>query len=92
MEGPFVVDLQASATDSWQLRAVEDALKRRVIIEATIEPTTLVQSLIEASDSLLTLCRVNGWWSTDADALSAATTILRRHAKMIVSHPNHGEE
>lgn len=78
MEGPFVVELEAMSAQAWQVRLIEDGQRRRVVQEAMVAATPLLDSVLEAGSQVLDLCRERGWWSPDAEALRGAILRLQR--------------
>lgn len=71
MEGPFLVELERTGT-SWSLRLVESGIARHMKGAFSIPIVPLAQSVMEAANSLLAVCRKREWWSAETDALDAA--------------------
>jgi hypothetical protein len=78
MEGPFLVQLSQVSRDVIHLELIEAGLKRRTILQDDVESQPLINSVLEASEQVLTRCQESSWWSPDADELSSASTGLRR--------------
>lgn len=81
MEGPFLVEISAPASEVWHMALVNAGLTRRVLHRTDIEASSLVSSILEASDRTIATCRRQSWSSTDLDELVAAVGSLRKEVK-----------
>ncbi len=80
MEGPYLVEACKVEGNRLKLDCVEDGLRRRIVIERTVEALPFVASLLAACDEVLTFCEARGWGSRDLDKLRAAADSLRTEA------------
>jgi len=79
MEGPFLVELQSAPRHCWHLVLIEDDVSRRIRYSADVDAASLGRSLLFASERILEVCQIRGWWSPDADHLMSASAEVRRH-------------
>lgn len=77
MDGPYHVEISPAAPDKWRLVLVETRRFHRADSELTVDSGKLVESLIDASTRLLTICEQRGWESPDSDRLAALLPMLR---------------
>lgn len=78
MEGPYLVEIQAQTDRVWKIRLVEAGSRTYVQSEATIEALPLIRSILSASDDALALCRKRCFWSSDAESLDRALSLLKQ--------------
>lgn len=78
MEGPFLVEVQAQIDGAWRLKLVETKCPSVVIAEGIVDALPLIRSIWSTSDDALALCRQRGWWSSDAESLDRALSLLKR--------------
>lgn len=77
MEGPFSVEIRTTGPDRWRVTCIEKALRSVVRVEADVDPTGLVGSVLRSGEELLELCRAEDWWSSDTVALEADIETLK---------------
>ncbi len=75
MEGPYVVDV-ARVPAAFRLRAISNGRDERACVDVQTLP--LVESLLIASEEVLTASRNKSCWSAEADRLSGNLPALRR--------------
>lgn len=78
MDGPYAVEMAILAPGMIRLRAIKHGRDEVACVDAKAIP--LIESLLTGSESVLTACREQNCWSTDAEKLSANLPALRREA------------
>lgn len=78
MEGPYWAEIWRDAAGSWSADLVENRRHRRVLRTITFDAEEFANSLVQAADVTLRLCRERGWWSSDADLLESSARSFGR--------------
>jgi hypothetical protein len=78
MAGPYAVEIGSLASGAVRLRAIKR--DRNEVTQVDAKVTSLVETLLVASESVVNACRARDCWSRDADKLCADLAALRRQA------------
>lgn len=78
MDGPFEVEIVQTSPDTWTLHLIERGLAGPQVATATVDPTPLAASVVDASERTLRTLARRDWQSRDVSLLAAAGKRLRR--------------
>ena len=76
MDGPYMVEITSARSGGWRLVLIEERQSGRRTQSATIDPRPLVESIVQASEALLIVCRERSWETTDSVRLGASIARL----------------
>lgn len=77
MDGPYLVTVEPTESESWRLRLVEERLIGSVVrVEASVDANALIESVMAAAHEMLSLCRERGWVTDDSQKLARALSEL----------------
>jgi len=70
MDGPYRFDVTARKHRDWVVTFIRDELDgEKRLLEKGIDPQVLISEVISAANTVVSLCRRNGWESSDLTTL-----------------------
>jgi hypothetical protein len=77
MDGPYLVSIEPTESESWRLKLVEERLIGSVVrVEASVDANALIESVVAAAHDMLSLCRERSWVTDDSQKLARALSEL----------------
>jgi hypothetical protein len=70
MDGPYRFDVTVRKRGNWAVTFVRDELDgEKRLLEKEVDPQILISEVISAANTVVSLCRRNGWESSDLTTL-----------------------
>ncbi len=76
MDGPYAVEISKISDGLLQFRALEGVGRSREIAIGDCSPLPFANELVSQARQVLNKCKRLGWWSVDADTLTAVLLAL----------------